>query len=359
MIHLKTFNKKQLGEFVSSGDFKKYDFLPITAHRAQSHINNPKANDDQTLLILAFDDDNLAGYIGCFPDNFIIDGKVFNYAWLSTLYVSSNFRGKRIAQSLLQKAFEEYNENLALTEFTKEAEGLYNKMGTFEYIQPKIGKRYYFRTDLATIIPSKKPKTGHLQPLLSLGDSVLNSLISVKNCFIQKPDFKFEILDKIDAESAGFISKFHTNRNAEELNWAIENPWVLESKNKEENYLFSSYSESFKYFWIKIYDKKNELKTCALLFVRDGHLKISYLFSTSDLEQFVTFLSYFIVKNKINSLTSYQTEFNKKAESMNIFPKIHQRNMERRYMFHKQLIKNLPNGFDPHFQDGDGDCVMT
>ncbi|KPH12831.1 GNAT family N-acetyltransferase [Chryseobacterium sp. ERMR1:04] len=359
MIHLKTFNKKQLEEFVSSGDFKKYDFLPITAHRAYSHINNPKANDDQTLLILAFDDDNLAGYIGCFPDHFIIDGKVFNYAWLSTLYVSCNFRGKRIAQSLLQKAFEEYHENLALTEFTKEAEGLYNKMGTFEYIQPKVGKRYYFRTDLATIIPSKKPKTKGLQPIFRWGDFILNSCISVRNAFIRKPGFKFEILDSIDHESADFVSAFHSNRNAEELNWAIENPWVLESKSKEEKYLFSSFAESFNYYWIKIYDHKNTLETCALLFVRDGHLKISYLFSTSDSEQFITFLSYFIVKNKLNDLTSYQTEFNKKAESMNIFPSIHQRNMERRYMLHKQFIKNLPQDFDPHFQDGDGDCVMT
>lgn len=359
MIHLKTFNKKQLGEFVSSGDFKKYDFLPITTHRAYSQINNPKANDDQTLLILALDDDKLAGYLGCFPDNFLIDGKKFNYAWLSTLFISNQFRGKRIAQQLLDKAFEEYNSNIAITEFTKEAESLYNKIGVFQYIQPKVGKRYYFRTDLATIIPAKKPKTENIKPLLSLGDSVLNSFISVKNCFIQKPDFKFKILDKVDSESADFISKFHSNRNAEELNWAIENPWVLESKNKEENYLFSSFSESFKYFWIKIYDKKNVLETCALLFVRDGHLKISYLFSESDLEQFIKFLSYFIVKNKINYLTSYQTEFNKKAESMDIFPKIHQRNMERRYMFHKGLIGNLPNGFDLHFQDGDGDCVMT
>ncbi len=359
MIHLKTLNKKQLAEFISSGDFKKYDFLPITEHRAKSHIENLKADEDQTLLILAFDDDELAGYLGCFPDNFMIEGKKFNYAWLSTLFISNKFRGKRIAQSLLNKAFEEYNGEIAITEFTKEAENLYNKIGLFQYIQPKNGKRYYFQTDFANIIPTKKPNTQSLKPVFSIADSVTNSLISVKNCFIKKPDFKFEILNTIDPESTTFLNQFESNRNASEINWLIENPWVLEDKIKDEKYLFSSYSKEFKYFWIKIYDNNNQLAICSLLLLRDGHLKIPYLFSNSDLQQFVDFLSYFIVKNKVITLTNYQNNLNQKIESAKNFPKIHERAIERRYMFHKELIQKLPKNFNPNFQDGDGDCAMT
>ncbi|SDQ12232.1 Acetyltransferase (GNAT) domain-containing protein [Chryseobacterium soldanellicola] len=359
MIHLKTLDKKGLEEFVSSGDFEKHDFLPITKHRAISQIKNPKANDDQTLLFLAFDDEKLAGYLGCFPDNFKIDGKIFNYAWLSTLYVSNEFRGKRIAQTLLNKAFEDYNENIAITEFTKEAENLYNKTGVFEYIQPKIGKRYYFRTDFKTLIPSKKTSTKNFKPIFSVLDQIINSFISVKNSFIKKPDFKFEIIDTIDSESANFISKFHSNRNAGEINWLIENPWVLESKKENKNYLFSSFAEEFKYFWIKIYNKNNNLITCSLLLLRDGHLKVSYLFSNEDLDKFVNFLNYFIVKNKVKMLTSYQTKLNQKINSTKKFPKIYQKNFERRYLFHKELIHHLPPNFNPDYQDGDGDCVMT
>lgn len=359
MIHLRTFNRKQLAEFVSSGDFKMYDFLPITEHRAKSQINNPKANDEQTLLILAFDDEQLAGYIGCFPDNFIIDGKVFNYAWLSTIFVSNEFRGKRIAQTLLNKAFEEYSGNIVITEFTKEAEGLYNKTEAFQYIEPKKGKRYYFRSDLATIIPSKKPKTKLLQPVFQLTDFIINSLIMIKNNFIKKPDFTFQILDKIDAESADFISRFKCNRNAQEINWMIENPWVLEGKMKDEKYLFSSFSETFRYFWIKIYDDNNSLITCSLLLLRDGHLKIPYLFTNGDLEKFVDFLEYFITEKKVKALTSYQMSLNEKISSSKSFSGIHKRDFERRYMFHQQLIENLPENFKPGFQDGDGDCAMT
>ncbi|KMQ69168.1 GNAT family acetyltransferase [Chryseobacterium sp. FH2] len=359
MIHLTTLNRKELEEFVSSGDFKKYDFLPITTHRAQSHSKNPKANDGQTLLILAFDDDELAGYLGCFPDNFTIDGKIFNYAWLSTLYISNKFRGKRIAQNLLNRAFEEYNGNIAITEFTKEAESLYNKIGLFQYIAPKNGKRYYFRTDFRNIIPAKKPGTKALKPIFNIGDTILNSLLSVKNSLIKKPGFKFEILGKPDSQSADFVSQFPANRTTDDINWFIENPWVLEGKQKEENYLFSSYSRFFKYFWIKIFDHQNNLITCALLLLRDGHLKIPYLFTKSDLGTFVDFLNYFMVKNKVITFTSYQNELNHEIKISKNFSNIHERNIERRYMFHKQFIENLPANFSPNFQDGDGDCVMT
>ncbi|MDN5422101.1 MAG: N-acetyltransferase, partial [Chryseobacterium sp.] len=93
--------------------------------------------------------------------------------------------------------------------------------------------------------------------------------------------------------------------------------------------------------------------------LRDGYLKIPYLFSETGLDRFTDFLSYFIVKNKVKALTSYQQELNKKIEQSKTFPKIYERDFERRYLFHKQLIEHLPKGFDPKYQDGDGDCMMT
>ncbi|RZJ47090.1 MAG: N-acetyltransferase [Chryseobacterium sp.] len=359
MIHLKTFNKKQLEIFVSSGEFQQYDFLPITEHRAKSHIANPKATDDQILLILAFDDEKLAGYLGCLPDEFTIDDKIFRYAWLSTLFISDEFRGKRIAQTLLNKAFDEYDGNIAITEFTKEAESLYNKIGVFKYIKPKEGKRYYFRTDLETIIPLKKEKTKPFKPVFKMADSIANFIISIKNSFVKQPNFPFEILDKIDKESTDFIEKYKSNRTAEEINWAIENPWILEGEKADENYLFSSYSQNFKYLWVKVYCDNNNLITCSLLMLRDGHLKIPYLFSNDDLTQFIYFISYFTVENNVKMMTSYQTELNEKIDSTLYFPNIHQRKVERRYMFHQKLLAHLPKDFNPDFQDGDGDCLMT
>jgi hypothetical protein len=93
--------------------------------------------------------------------------------------------------------------------------------------------------------------------------------------------------------------------------------------------------------------------------LRDGHLKIPYLYTICDLTQFIDFLSYFIVENKVKIMTSYQWELNEKIASNLSFPNIHQRKIERRYMFHQNLLDHLPKDFNPDFQDGDGDCLMT
>ena len=45
--------------------------------------------------------------------------------------------------------------------------------------------------------------------------------------------------------------------------------------------------------------------------------------------------------------------------SSKIFSKLHQKEIERRYLFHKELLEILPENFNPNFQDGDGDPVFT
>lgn len=358
MIQLKTFNRKELEDFISSGSFQRYDFLPITSHRAWSQIRNPKATDEDTLLILAFCEERLIGYVGCFPDCFTIEGKEIRYAWLSTLYVNPEFRKERPAKKLLKKVFEEYGGKIAITEFTKEAEALYTIMGVFDYVFPKEGKRYYFRTDSAKMIPEKKPATKALKPLFQALDTIANALISLKNLKTRQPDFHYEILGHIDQASADFITGFPGRRDAEAINTFIKNPWVLEGK-KDERYLFSSFAEVFRYFWIKIYNQNGDLETCFLLQLRDGYLKMPYLFSNTALEKTIQFLHYFITKNKVKGFTSYQASLNEAIQQSKAFPKIYERHFKREYLFHQQLLQELPVNFDPGYQDGDGDCMMT
>ncbi|WP_426477441.1 GNAT family N-acetyltransferase [Chryseobacterium sp. CBSDS_008] len=358
MIALKTYNRKELEDFISSGAFQQYDFLPVTRHRALSHIQNPKASEEDILLILALYEEKLVGYVGCFPDNFVMNGEEIRYAWLSTLYVNPEYRKKRPAKTLLKKAFEAYEGRIAITEFTKEAEALYNIMGVFEYVFPKKGKRYYFRTDAAKMIPEKKPVTQPLKPLFQMLDAAANGLISIKNVAIQKPDFNYEVLDRIDKESVGFVNGFSNRRNAEEINTFIDNPWVLEGK-KDEKYLFSSFANSFKFFWIKIFDQNNKLKACFLLQLRDGYLKIPYLFSNDGSDEVVRVLNYFIITHKIKGFTSYQTRLNKTIQQSKVFSHIYERDFNREYLFHKNLLELLPDNFNPDYQDGDGDCMMT
>ncbi|TXF75039.1 GNAT family N-acetyltransferase [Chryseobacterium sp.] len=358
MIILKCLNKKDLEQFIHSGEYESFDFLPITKHRALSQIQNPKADEDDVLLSLAFENGKLAGYLGSLPDLLTVDSMPVKYAWLSTVYVNENFRGKKIAQQLLQKVFERYNGKIAMTEFTKEAENLYMKTGKVEYITSKKGQRFYFRTDFETLIPRKKTGLSKLKPIFKTVDLLANSLVSAKRQLEKSKSLHFEIKDDVDEESERFISHFPSTRTAAELNLIIRNPWILEGRETLKKYLFSSYSKDFKYFWVKIYDDSGHLSDGALLQMRDGHLKIPYLFSKGDLEDFVNFLKNFIIEKKIKTLISYHTHLNEQLISGK-FPKLYHKNAERKYLYHKDLLKVLPENFDPHYQDGDGDPVFT
>lgn len=357
MIILKSLNKKDLEQFIRSGEYESHDFLPITKHRALSQIQNPKAAEEDVLLTLAFENGKLAGYLGTLPDLLTVDSQTVKYAWLSTLYVNENFRGKKIAQQLLQKVFESYSGKIAVTEFTKEAESLYMKTGKFDYIHPKRGIRFYFRSDFENLIPRKRKGLSRFKPLFRAVDFLANGLVSVKNHLEKPMRIHYETKAEVDEESTRFISRFRSTRTASELNLIIRNPWILENGKPLNNYLFSSYAEEFKYVWVKIYNDSGVLSACGLLQIRDGHLKIPYLFRDGDQDGFVDFLKNFIIESKIKTLISYYTLLNEKLISQR-FPKLH-KNAERRYVYHKELLQVLPENFDPHYQDGDGDPVFT
>lgn len=361
MIQLKTFNKKQLEDFVSSGEFKQYDFLPITEHRALSHIHNPRVTDEQTLLILAFYEGRLAGYMGCLPDYFDIEGIQIRFAWLSTLYVSNEFRGKKVAKALLQKALDEYDNKVIMAEFTKEAEVFFNHIGNVENIFPKNGKRYYFRTDLTTVLSEKKAWIKIFNPLLNLLDHTANAFIGIKNIRIEEPKFRFEVLDKMDADIKTFVSSFYSQRPVDEINYFTASPWVLGGRKRDDNYFFSSYAEVFKYSWVKIYDEQNNLETVSLLLLRDGHLRVPYVFSAQDsgLDRCIQFLNTFIIQNKIKMMTVYNEKLNQKIKDFKLLSHIYEKDFKRDYLFRTELLQSLPKNFNPHLQDGDGDCMMT
>lgn len=361
MIQLKTYNKKELKYFVSSGEFRQYDFLPITEHRALSHIHNPRATEEQTLLILAFYEGKLAGYMGCLPDYFEVEGKIIRFAWLSTLYVSNEFRGKKVAKALLQKALDDYNSHVIMAEFTQEAEVFFNHIGSVENIFPKNGKRYYFRLDSATLLSEKRSWIKTFKPLLHISDSVINAFVGLKNIGTGKVKFRFETLEQMDMEIKYFVSSYQCQRPVDEINYFITNPWILEGRKKDNNYFFSSYAEVFKYVWIKIYDEQGNLETVSLLLLRDGHLKIHYIFSTGDssLNRFIKFLNTFIIQNKIKMMTVYNETLNKSIQKSKSLATIYEKDFKRDYLFRKELLQSLPKNFNPNLQDGDGDCMMT
>ena len=72
-METKTFNKAELQEFINSPSFNELINIPISRRRAISQIHNPRAEDEDILLVAAFDGNKTVGYLGILPD-FVIQG---------------------------------------------------------------------------------------------------------------------------------------------------------------------------------------------------------------------------------------------------------------------------------------------
>lgn len=356
MINIVGLNKQQLKGFTTSENFQKFPFAPISEFREISHIQNPRAQDKDILLFLAYENEKLAGYLGILPDDVTItNGEKIHFGWLSTIFVSEKFRGKQIAQKLLYAAAEAYHDNLIITEFTESAARLYNKIGIFTNLTTKKAVRYYLKSNLEEVLPSKKKIFENNKKWLKRFDSLINIFIpylsSGKNHLYKTS----KIWDK-DLEN--FITKQKKNpiaRSSEEFKWMLNFPW-LSTEKEQANYLFSSYSKQYEMFWISVYQNQKIVST-MLCSLRNGHLKVLCYFGNINIISDV--LPKIIKKYKVKMMTIYNDQLNSEIRKYKTLRTIYTRPLERKYMTHKNFKEKLGKDFNFNFTDGDGDFSFT
>lgn len=356
MVKIVGLNKEQLKGFTNSEDFKNASFAPISELREISHIQNPRAKSDDILLFLAYDDEILAGYLGILPDDIVgKNGEKFHFGWLSTLFVSEKHRGKQIAQKLIFEAEEKYQKKLMITEFTPSAEGLYKKIGFFDYTKPKKAIRYYFKSNLAELLPSKKPIFEKNKIWLKRLDNFVNFFIPY---FGNGKNHLYKITKSIGEKLEKFINHQKKNplgRSSEEFKWIADFPWLSKEK-AQPNYLFSSFSKDYEMFWVSVYQNQ-EIASAMLCSVRNGHLKVLYHFGNVNLVSEI--LPKIIKKYKAKMMTIFDDKLNHSIQKNNSPKAIYKRPMERKYLIHKDLKERIGKDFDYDFKDGDGDFSFT
>ncbi|MCG2792106.1 MAG: GNAT family N-acetyltransferase [Weeksellaceae bacterium] len=356
MINIVGLNKLQLKGFTACEHFQKLAFAPISAFREISQTHNPRANDDDVLLFLAYNADQLAGYFGILPDELTLpDGEKIHFGWLSTLFVSEDFRGLKIAPQLLLAAEKAYSQNLMVTEFTPSAERLYRKSAMFEDFAIKNGVRYYFQSNLAQILPSKREIFAKNKKILKHTDNLVNTFIPY---FSPGKNHLYKISKSIDKNLDHFIAKEKKNpigRSSEEFRWMLDFPW-LSTEKEQPDYLFSSYSKDYDMFWVSVYQHQ-EIVSAMLCSARDGHLKVLYYFGNIGLN--VEILPKIIKKYKIKMMTIFDGQINSAIQKNKIPKALYKRPMRRKYMIHSGFREKLGENFDFKFMDGDGDFSFT
>ena len=73
MISIKKIYKKEIPNLLEDKDFWNQSFLAISKHRLYAHYKNPTAVPDDVVLLLAYLNDELVGYMGVFMNKTTLD----------------------------------------------------------------------------------------------------------------------------------------------------------------------------------------------------------------------------------------------------------------------------------------------
>ena len=367
MIEIQQLNKRQLSAFVHSESFRNLPNLPISIHRAKAHERNPRADEDDTLLILAWLDGELVGYLGVLPDRYFMKQNLsVKCGWLSCLWVSDQHRGKSIAKLLVSKGVEAINGQVLLTEFTPQAKQLYDKSGFFSDLQIRPGIRLYYRLELHRLLAPKRAFFERIKPVLRAIDAIGNVAIDAF-AGLRSPKKTLATWEKV-SEISPDIQRFITStqqtglfqRDQTALNWALQNPWVLAAKPDEmsRRYYFSSIDRSFDFVCLKVYDAEMQLRAFLILAKRHRNLKLPYCFLTNGAAELASeAIDWYIKHWGVNTFSTFHSEMVQHYQTNRTFA-LHKKAIKRQYIATKGMTESLA-GYNFNIQDGDGDCFFT
>ncbi len=369
-MEIKELKASDIKTLINSKEFLKMEDIPISSIRALSHIANPRLQENDVILLLAYIDGVFGGYLGALPDSIFFDKKEHHVAWLSCLWVSSKMRRKGVAVKLLSRANQLWKSQLLITNFTPQAKGSYDKLNVFTELKTFNGVRGYMKMDLHRLQPNKDPKYNKIKFLLHIFDFSSNLLIGIRLWLIKHKyavkDLSVEFVDSIDNELKLFIERNNshelTKRTSADLNWITKYPWLSETEINEgeaAKYEFSSVAKEFKLQNIKIYDKNKQLIAFVMMHIRNKHLKIPYVyFLHYNIDSLVKLIYNIMLKQNLSMLSVYNSKITEYI-SGHASPFFLKRKINRTYLIAKTLKSKIPNFDNISFQDGDGDSAFT
>jgi GNAT superfamily N-acetyltransferase len=369
-MELREFTPKTLAGFIQSEEYAQMPVVPISRHRAWSHIRNPRVSEDELILVLAMVNGKMAGYLGVLADSIYLNGEKEKAGWLSCMWVDPEVRGQGIAKQLLNRVLERWDNRILVTEFTPAAKGLYDRSGQFQDLKISEGLRCFLRFNLDELLPKKFPVLEKIKPVLSLKNSFLNAGNELRLKSWQPQYLTSEIQVKtvaeIDEKLAAFIAERQENqlekRSAADLNWLLKNPWLLpvsEDDGTSKKYHFSAFAEKFEYLPITISDKQNELLGFVILAIRGHDLKVPYCYVDKENAGMVAdVIIREMLQRKLRTLSVFHPEL-EAFFKQHPKPFIYLHPLKRHYIISKKFAEQLSRQTEVVIQDGDADCAFT
>lgn len=266
MIEIKRIYKKDIPKLLSNDEFWNHSFLAISKHRLYAHFKNPLLEDNDIVLLLAYLNNELVGYMGVYIDKINIGNHVEKIGWLSTWWVHPKTKGTGIGREILNTMYSENKGQIGISQFTPSAKRVYDKSGYFTTLKENIGIKAVLRSNLSFVLPTLFPKLKKVSPYLNQIDCFLNFLIDVKlhvqKIFISKKlnGISLEYVNIIDDETLNIIHQFNKNdiayKGQDFFEWLKAYNWVQKAPllklTHQHKYEFSIYDKEFEISLIKV-----------------------------------------------------------------------------------------------------------
>ncbi len=351
----------QLKAFVESETFNQFEYIPISALRAESYLHNPHALPEDVVLYLGFVDNKLVAFRTLFAGSVFDGDQRIRFGWCSGNWVHPNYRRRGFSEQLLTDAYSDWDQKLMFTNYAPNSEQLYLKTGWFSPIHQFEGVRAYLFPKTRKLVADSN-KNHFKRIFYSILDFDIKLISSFRLLFYHPNsagNFCFKLIEKPDEECYAFLSKHFADsffqRNEQEIKWIFKYPWLSNSENEQnKKYPFSCYSNDFRYQTIKIYAGEIFQGFC-IFSVRDKHLKSLYFSCPNEvIPELADFMKSYSRKHKIEVLTLYKKELAAEMLKRN-FPFLR----TKKYGQKIYSTFTLPAAKNHVFQDGDGDVFFT
>ena len=360
-LEIKKIRLNELESFVQSEAFSHFLHIPITPSRAKSFIHNPYAESEDVALYLGFVEGEMVAFRSLFAGIVTTEDEQIRFGWCSGNWVHNNFRRNGFSEELLKEVHSDWNGKLMFTNYAPASESLYLKTGWFHPIHQFDGVRGYLFPKTRKLLPVTNKNMG-LKLLFSAVDFFIAVISKVRLWFFsveKNLNFSFVTVQTPDEQCFQSIQKINSaflfNRNENELKWIFRYPWISTAESTiSKKYPFSSYSGSFIYQTVKVFNK-NKFAGFFIFSVKEGHLKTLYFNLPPGIENEVAnYLKQFCKKHKIELVIVYKSEVAQQLFAGK-FPFLRMKKYGQK-IYSSFEIKG-EKGYQ--FQDGDGDVIFT
>ncbi|MBD3581812.1 GNAT family N-acetyltransferase [Flavobacterium selenitireducens] len=267
MIEIKKIKKVDVPGLLHDREFWTQSFLAISKHRLSAHYKNPHLQDDDIVLLLAYLNNELVGYMGLFVDKVNIGQRQMKIGWLSTWWVHPKTKGTGIGRAILNTMYEANDGFIGISQFTPSAKRVYDSSGYFTTLKNNHGLKAVLRSNLTFVLPALFPKLKKMSGLFNAVDRLANVFINLRLELQRKmmasrlkKNLVIEYQSAIDSEVRELIDRTGKNdlsdKSDEFFEWLKAYNWVqaapLLDFTKKERYEFSIYDKDFGFSYLKI-----------------------------------------------------------------------------------------------------------